>query len=83
MGSVKMTPTEVLEVALFQTALYLATTEAAGLNCVQTKMSGRMEEYRAGSYKARIPPEIDFHTKTGWNPEEVSVGESFQNRDTN
>jgi hypothetical protein len=36
-----------------------------------------MEEYRAGSYKAQIPPEIPFHIKQGQNPEEISVGKAF------
>jgi hypothetical protein len=48
-GSMKMTPMEVLEVALCQAPLDLAAIEAAGLTVY--RMSGRMEEYRTGSYK--------------------------------
>jgi hypothetical protein len=40
-------------------------------------MSGRMEKYRAGSYKTQIPPEIPFHIKPGYSPEEIPVGEAF------
>jgi hypothetical protein len=58
----KTTPTEVLEVALCQTPLDLAAIEAAGLTAYRLKCR-RMEEYRARSYKARIPPEIPFHIK--------------------
>ena len=60
----KTTPTEALEVALCQTPLDLAPIEAAGL-AVHRPKCRRMEEHRARSHKAQIPPEIPFHIKPG------------------
>jgi hypothetical protein len=40
-------------------------------------MSGRVEDYRDGSYKARIPPEIPVHIKPALNAEEMSFGEAI------
>ena len=39
-----------------------------------------MKEYRARSYKARIPPEIPFHIKPEQNPEKTPVGKPFKIR---
>jgi hypothetical protein len=42
--SMKTTPTEALEVELFQTPLDLAAIEAAGLTAYRIKCQGKLEE---------------------------------------
>jgi hypothetical protein len=62
-GATKTTPTEELEVALYQAAMDLAAIEAVGLTAYRLKCQG--EWMNTGSYKVRIPPEIPLHIKTG------------------
>jgi hypothetical protein len=63
-GSMRTTPIEVLEVALCQTPLDLAVICATALTAY-VLVSGRMEECRARTHKARFPSEIPFHIETG------------------
>jgi hypothetical protein len=53
----KTTPTEALEVALYQAPLDLVAIETAGIKC--------QGEWRIRSYKACIPPEVPLHVKSG------------------